>query len=381
MAKTATAPTVDLQSLISDSLKDVSEGSSTPFCQIISPPRIDDMDMIRGMAGSFGMAVTKENAEKLNFKPDDSWEFISKKLGGQSVEMWMTRQPRFVIAVRSPYLVEWKEFDKNKEGLYYAAYNQTTPQGKLCEDRTPGYTKFTRQGVILIGADNKPLHDGVFSLKVKGGFSVTLGFAYKQLASTIESVFKANGSGAKKISELSPYFIYDLSLDCYKSNASTSSPYTYVSSVGIVGDKTKVITDSSTTPAREVEVVGKQIQEVMVFEQLNPVLYAAIKKAKEDYPQFGYKASADAEAIPTIFKGSGKIDLQSDPKFTDLGVECKYVSGDNSYRLLIPSVLVDEIVGLAEDKNPDFNIEGTVEGGLLKAALITPAVNYDEIPF
>lgn len=387
MVKTATAPTTnfDFDADLFDGVDELmGESTSLPFAQIISPPRGLSVNQIEKMPNCYGLAVTLENAERVNFKPDSNWAKIEYEFSSETKEIWITQKPKFVIAIRSPQLVTYSDGGNTRTELAYAAANVLSEAGRKAKDKVEGYDSYTKLAIILLGEDNQPLHDDFLSLKVHGGFSVSLGktrdYVYKSVLDSMKSKGLTNKNN---LGTLSNFVIFNLGLGAYKSNKAESSPFVSVTSASIAvtaPTEPQIVEDSKTTPPRKTTLNGVPLTHMLVTQKTNPVVFERINQIREEYPTFGYKA---AEALEeTDFKGKGVLDL-SNVAYDKDGSVHTILKTDSGELSMILSSSREDISDILENDGKTFKVEGKLKGSTLYPSLVlmVEEVDYDEIPF
>jgi hypothetical protein len=149
-----------------------------PWCQMINP-RVSQTEM-----QSHGLAISLENANAVNFIPDDTWERVEHEFSDNEVKtLFITPTPRLVIVRRGPLSVKDRETGK-KLGTF-KEYEQAFLADKL------KFKTFTRHLIFLVGKNRKFLHESPLQISLSGAASASFNKAYSNRTNGVAGGFIA----------------------------------------------------------------------------------------------------------------------------------------------------------------------------------------------
>lgn len=135
-----------------------------PWCQMINPRY--------GPEGlePYGLAIKLDNAETVNFQPDDHWQHLEYDFQSGTEPVFITTTPRLVIVRRGPLSV------KNREtGISLGTLKDN--YDSFLADKLK-FKIFTRYLVFLVGEDKKFLHSSPLRLTVNGASGASFSKTY-----------------------------------------------------------------------------------------------------------------------------------------------------------------------------------------------------------
>jgi len=124
-----------------------------------------------------GFFITKENAEKSNFTPDENWEVFKKRFGeNDPVEGFRTVTPNFSVIHTSPLFMRNREGDKYLIPFDKKAYNSLLQ------------TCVTRYLLVFLSKNNKPLHFTPIQFTAKGSVCGSFGAELRKIREEINTL-------------------------------------------------------------------------------------------------------------------------------------------------------------------------------------------------
>lgn len=139
-----------------------------PWCQMINP-----RSGVEGLT-SYGLAIKLENAEAIDFTPDDNWQQIDHEFGTGDIEsLYITTTPRLVIVRRGAVCIKDRETGATIGKLrdHYDAFMANRLKFKT----------FTRHLIFLVGQDKKFLHQTPLRLSISGAAGASFGNSYRSV--------------------------------------------------------------------------------------------------------------------------------------------------------------------------------------------------------
>ena len=122
---------------------------------------------------SYGLAISRDNAQAVGFKPDDNWQQVDHEFSSGEVEtIFITTTPRLVIVRRGPLSVQDRE-TKIRLGTY-KDYKEEFLADKL------KFKIYTRHLIFLVGEDKKFLHQSPLQLTLSGSPGASFGKNYAE---------------------------------------------------------------------------------------------------------------------------------------------------------------------------------------------------------
>ncbi|GAB4378483.1 MAG: hypothetical protein Kow00121_30400 [Elainellaceae cyanobacterium] len=168
----------------------VAPSKSLPYAFIYTP---------KDEEGLCGIFITQDNAEAVEFRPDDRWQPFSQKFGKKRTEKsgYICINPRMVVVRKSQIKVfeTIKQAGKDDAAKYlgeaYDAQGQITPLGELAAQDTQKYQRRTYYLVYFVDDHNQPLHLLLVRLMTKNAFGGNFGGELKEFHKEINRVFFA----------------------------------------------------------------------------------------------------------------------------------------------------------------------------------------------
>lgn len=178
------------------------ESSSIPYLQIQNPPNLST-SQLKQINPPYGLLLSKEQAELVGFTPNGDWQETSVTYGDGGneviVEGFITHHIRFAIIRRSNIEVQ----EKTAQGWRYigGAYEngKATSYKELADSDRENHRIITRNLVLLLDADNNPMHSSPLQLTARGGFGGSIGIELKDFYKEVGNVFAkaAKNAGVK----------------------------------------------------------------------------------------------------------------------------------------------------------------------------------------
>ena len=234
--------------------------TTIPWLQVINHPKLS-AEKAQRLGEPWGIFLSAENAEAVNFTANDDWEFteVEFKPGTKNAGL-ISRSIRAVFVHRSGLEVQARGESGRWEFLDLAYRGgKITPSGEHARDNREDYRKVTRSLLYLLGQDNKPLHTSPLQFTTRGAFGAALGVDLGNHYAQFENVFfKSQGRPVKAI------------------NASGRSRIVYAASLGVdfAGFEAKGLNPAIYMAARQCAVtkpenlVSKDVQDCMGRDQL-----------------------------------------------------------------------------------------------------------------
>ncbi len=202
---------------------ELEERSIIPWAQVVNAPNLELAD-IEKLEKPWGIFISAENAESVEFTPDKNWSKTQVSFGSDPVNGFLSRHIRLCVIHRSNLEVQEKQVDSSWRyiGLAYQKGGRTE-LGELARS-DENYRTTTRNLVIFLGENNEPLHGAPVQLTTRGAFGASFGIDLKRYYEQAETVFwKAQGKPVKPISALGHgRMVYDVELALYKGNKNPS---------------------------------------------------------------------------------------------------------------------------------------------------------------
>jgi hypothetical protein len=343
------------------------EGGGLPYLQILTHPNEDIVDVKD--ARPWGIFLNSENAEAINFKPDDNWKPVTfytvegqgfdkavleipakKKAAYASAGQEITEQSgyfsttlMFHLIYQSETEVERKEMYQGRPSYKFAGLRWGTDEHKeamaeLLKERDADdnatHRWCQRYLFILVGADGNPLHDGVISYRAKGGAGGSFSMEMNELYKDLNDAY-GKGKGNQRLNlfsgknrhggDMRSFVRLAMQFDLYK-NGKDRAPYLVpVGRVLPTGNpaetKTKAVTrgkdnDRTVTLYPSLLIHGASTQ--MMVPQSSPV-GGAIRQAIEEYASFPLPMQGkEGEGVDAAtaqgnrpYSGKGIIDMAS----------------------------------------------------------------------
>jgi len=125
------------------------ESSIIPVAQFFNPSYSNNM----------GLGITEENAQKANFKPDETFELVDHVFGGSDTptKVYLTKTPRLLVLTR-------------QKGLFMQRNEEKAPLEKFDSKvfKKPEYKAWGYRSILFIDKNNQPLSEIPFRLKLGG---------------------------------------------------------------------------------------------------------------------------------------------------------------------------------------------------------------------
>jgi hypothetical protein len=208
------------------------EGGGLPYLQILTHPNEDIVDVKD--ARPWGIFLNSENAEAINFKPDENWKPVTfytvegqgfdkavleipakKKAAYESAGQEITEQSGYLSTTLMFHLIYQSESEVERRDEYQGRPsfkfvglrwsgdegNKERLEALLKErdaDNNPTHRWCQRYMFILVGADGNPLHDGVITWRSKGGAGGAFSSEMKELFKDMNAAY-GEGKGNKRL--------------------------------------------------------------------------------------------------------------------------------------------------------------------------------------
>lgn len=135
-----------------------------PWCQMINPRYGTD-----GIQ-PHGLAIKLDNANAVNFQPDDNWQQVEHEFSSEVETIFITNTPKLVIVRRGPLSVKDRETG-NKLGTLKDNYDA------FLADKLK-FRTFTRYLIYLVGENKKFLHETPLQLTLSGAAGASFSKTY-----------------------------------------------------------------------------------------------------------------------------------------------------------------------------------------------------------
>lgn len=175
----------------------VQQSSSIPYCQIVNPPNLQ-LSQLQKLNPPYGIFVPLEQAELVEFKPDETWRKEDVTFGDGDNETTITGYLATSIRVafihRSQIEIQEKRVDNGNRtswrfaGLAYEKGKETQLKKDAEEDRD-NYRRVNRLLILFLDKNNQPLHSSPLQLTARGGFAGALGVELKEFYKQIDGVY------------------------------------------------------------------------------------------------------------------------------------------------------------------------------------------------
>lgn len=178
------------------------ESTSIPYAQMIRLPNMA-VSMIEKAGLPWGIFVTLDQAEKVNFKPDANWtaQDVTFESNGKEeiVSGYISHRLhlsviRFAdVEIQEKTATGWQFLD-----VMFRDGKQTEAAAKVEHDKE-NHRRANRSLVLFLGDDNQPLHDAPLQLNFNGAFGASFGSELKEFYKETANVFakKAAQAGVK----------------------------------------------------------------------------------------------------------------------------------------------------------------------------------------
>jgi hypothetical protein len=365
-------------------LEDAEGSASRAFAQIMNPPNVDD-DVIVDSNLPYGIFISMENAEKVNFRPDASWKKAKKKFTGatEPTEGYISLNPRIVFLHTAPLEVSYRGDDGKTEnlGLAYKAGKPTEAgikagiapkEGK----KQQGYSLNTRNLVFFVGANKELLHDEPLSFKSRGMLGNYLAKELPRFHLECATYLNPNSKGFPP--NVKSLLILDLELD-YTRNEGTSPFIRFKSRAFPTKDEVGVSKKAQTKNGLEFTLIGKTFEDLAISKSTPQA--ATILAAWESNKQF--LEPLPVKGAPVPFKATGAFDISTVEVGED-GITKVNFDVHASGKSYVVSLSEERMTLL--DEPVDYEIKGILQNGVVDPKMITaievePEVNYDDVAF
>ena len=207
------------------------EGGGLPYFQVLTHPN-ESVVKVKG-ARPWGIFLGTENAEAINFKPDDNWKPVTfytvedegfanavltmsdadrkaYEAAGQEVTThtgYVSNTLMFHLIYQSETEVERKELYQGKAsykfvGLRWGDDDHKEAMSELLKERdaddSPTHRWCQRYAFILIGQDGNALHDGIITWRAKGGAGGAFASEMKEVFKDINAAYGV-GKGNRRL--------------------------------------------------------------------------------------------------------------------------------------------------------------------------------------
>jgi hypothetical protein len=135
-----------------------------PWCQMINPRFGPD-----GIQ-PHGLAIKLDNAQAVNFQPDDNWQQVEHEFSSGVETVFMTTTPHLVIVRRGPLSVKDRETGM-KLGTLKDNYDA------FLADKLK-FKTFTRYLIFIVGEDKQFLHHSPLQLTLNGAAGASFAKTY-----------------------------------------------------------------------------------------------------------------------------------------------------------------------------------------------------------
>jgi hypothetical protein len=294
--------------------------NSLAFCQIINPPNLPLAQLKKlGDSCHWGLFVPNDQAQKVNFTPDDSFTPVQVTFGDEGnervVEGWLAKRVRLAVIHRSNG-IDVQEKSGNGWRTLGAAYRGgiITELGLKAEADKETYRFRTRYLILLLDKDNQPLHDVPLSLGLGRGPGGSIGEELRTFRSEVDLAYREYGgvSGVQLSDSAISRTAIEIELGLHKGKAPFVCPKR----------RSKPTVDSS---GIEEEVTRHERTVTLVSEPIGSWLIAKesetgklIRSLFEQYQGFGTSAVGEETAPPateSAYEPSLPEDGESEPTF------------------------------------------------------------------
>jgi hypothetical protein len=378
-----------------------STGGGLPYLQALTHPNEDTVDVKESRP--WGFYINQEQAESINFTPDTNWQPVTfytvegsgfdkavlemkpaKRKAYEAEGRAITENKGYIsstlmfhIIYQSDTEVERKDTYQGKPyykfvGLRFGDDDHNALINDLLGERdtddNPTHRWSQRYMFILVGADGKPLHDGVVTWRAKGGAGGAFSMEMREVFKDLNDAWgKGKGNSRLRMfpgknrhaGDMRSLVRLGIQFDLYKSGADRAP---YLSPIGRV----LPTGDAAETKVREAKRGKDGDRTIKLYPSLlvrgtatqmmvapTSELGRRINAAIEEYASFPLpnqgKDSEDTAATPTgpiEYKGSGVVDAASVTFQTDGWVNLSLLTDSGPLTLLVEDQeLADTLVG------------------------------------
>ena len=378
-----------------------STGGGFPYLQSLTHPNEDAVDVKD--ARPWGFYINEEQAEGINFVPDANWKPITfytvEGSGFDKAVLEMKPAKRTAYEKEGKTITEHKGFASTTL-MFHLIYQSDTEVERKDEYQGKPYYKFVglrfgdesynatmeallaerdgdnnathrwsqRYMFILVGADGKPLHDGVITWRAKGGAGGAFSMEMREVFKDLNDAWgKGKGNSRLRMfpgknrhaGDMRSLVRLGIQFDLYKSGADRAP---YLSPIGRVlptGDPTETKVKESKR-GKDGDRIIKLYPSILVHgnstqmmvaptSELGLRINAAIKEyASFPLPNQGKDGEAEtvAPSGPIAWHGSGIVDAASVTYLTDGWAVMQLLTESSAITLMVEDQeLADTLVG------------------------------------